>query len=91
VAGLHGRGVDGVVWSAPRRAPLPTLYWATDKVGGPESESVTIGKPTSSQLQHGRLIRAALICLDCLVLHAKPSSRLVNLLEGLQEVVWAAN
>jgi hypothetical protein len=44
-----------------------------------------------SQLQHGRLIRAVLIHLDCIVLHAKLSSRLGNLLEGLQEVVWAAN
>jgi hypothetical protein len=56
--------------------PLPALYWATDKVGGPESGSVTKGKPISSQLQHGKLIRAALIRLDCLVLHAKLSSHL---------------
>jgi hypothetical protein len=61
-------------WSVPRRAPLPALYWAMDKVGGPESESVTTGKPISSQLQYGGLIRAALIRLDCLVLHAKLSS-----------------
>jgi hypothetical protein len=60
-----------VVWSAPRRAPLPALYWATDKVGGPESRSVTTWKPISSQFQHGKLIRAALIRLDCLVLHVK--------------------
>jgi hypothetical protein len=60
---------------------LPTLYWGTDKVGGPESRSVTTGKPISSQLQYGRLIRAALICLNCLVLHAKLSSR-------LDKVVW---
>jgi hypothetical protein len=58
----------------PGRTPLPALYWATDKVGGPESKSVTTGKPISSQLQHGKLIRAALIRLDCLVLHAKLSS-----------------
>jgi hypothetical protein len=45
----------------------------------------------SSQLQHGKLIRAALIRLDSLVLHAKLSSRSGNLLEGLQEVVWVAN
>jgi hypothetical protein len=62
-----------------------------DKVGRPESKSVTTGKPITSQLKHGRLIQAALICLDCLVLHAKLSSQLGNLLEGLQEVVWAAN
>jgi hypothetical protein len=71
--------------------PLPALYWATDKVSGPESRSVTTVKPISSQLQHGKLIRAALIRLDCLVLHVKLSSRLRNLLEGLQEVVWAVN
>jgi hypothetical protein len=28
--------------------PLPALYWATDKVGGPESKSVTTGKRKSS-------------------------------------------
>jgi hypothetical protein len=32
----------------PKRAPLPALYWGTDKVGGPESRSVTTGKPISS-------------------------------------------
>jgi hypothetical protein len=69
--------------------PLPALYWATDKVGGPESMSVTTGKPMSSQLQHGKLIQDALVRLVCLVLHVKLSSRLGNLLEGLQEVVWA--
>jgi hypothetical protein len=30
--------------------PLPKLYWATDKVGGPESGSIITGKPISSQL-----------------------------------------
>jgi hypothetical protein len=61
--------------------PLPTLYWATDKVGGPESWSVTTGKTISSQLQHGKLIRAALIRLDFLDLYAELSSR-------LDKVVW---
>jgi hypothetical protein len=75
----------------PGRTPLHALYWVTDKVGGPESKSVTTEKPISSQLQHEKLIRAALIRLDFLVLHAKLSSRLWNLLEGLQEVVWATN
>jgi hypothetical protein len=56
--------------------PLPALYWATNKVGGPESKSVTIGKPMSSQLEHGKIIRAALIHLDFLVLHAKLFSHL---------------
>jgi hypothetical protein len=28
--------------------PLPALYWATDKVGGPESGSVAKGKPIPS-------------------------------------------
>jgi hypothetical protein len=62
---------------------LPTLYWATDKVGGPESKSVTTGKPMSSQLQHGKLIRAALIRLDCLVLRAKLSSCLDKVVRGI--------
>jgi hypothetical protein len=54
--------------------PLPALYWATDKVDGPESRSITTGKPISSHLQHGKLIQAALIRLDFPVLHAKLSS-----------------
>jgi hypothetical protein len=40
MAGLHGRGVDGLL---PNRAPLPALYWEMDKVGGPESRSVKLG------------------------------------------------
>jgi hypothetical protein len=38
----------GGLWVVPGRTPLPALYWATDKVGGPESKSVTTGKPISS-------------------------------------------
>jgi hypothetical protein len=62
---------------------LPALYWATDKVGGRESRSVTTGKPISSQLQHGKLIRAALIRLDYLVLYAKLSSRMDKVVRGI--------
>jgi hypothetical protein len=62
---------------------LPVLYWATDKVSGPESKLVTTGKHMSSQLQHGELIRAALIRLACLVLHAKLSSRLDRVVWGI--------
>jgi hypothetical protein len=65
--------------------PLPALYWAMDKVGGPESRSVTTRKPISSQLQHGKLIRVALIRLDFLVLHAKLSSRLDKVIWG---IIW---
>jgi hypothetical protein len=43
-------------WLVPGRTPLPALYWATDKVGGLESRSVTIGKPISNQLQRRKLI-----------------------------------
>jgi hypothetical protein len=71
----------GYMCRCPWGTPLPALYWATDKVDGPEFESVTTGKSISSQLQYGRLIRAALIRLDCLVLHAKLSSH-------LDKVVW---
>jgi hypothetical protein len=78
--GLHGRGVDGLL-VVPGRTPLPALYWATDKVGGLESRSVTTWKPIFSQSQRRKLIRAALIRLDSLVLHAKLSSR-------LDKVVW---
>jgi hypothetical protein len=35
-------------WPVPGRTPLPALYWATDKIGGLESRSVTTGKPISS-------------------------------------------
>jgi hypothetical protein len=45
------------------------LYWAMDKVSGPDSGSVRTRKPISSQLQYGRLIQATLIRLDYLVLH----------------------
>jgi hypothetical protein len=45
-----------IIWRpVPGRTPLSALYWATDKVGGPESKLVTTGKPISSQLQHGSL------------------------------------
>jgi hypothetical protein len=93
VTRLHGdlSMVCWLCWLVLGRTPLPTLYWATEMVGGPESRSVTTGKPISSQLQHGRLIRAALICLDFLELHAKLSSHLGNILEGHQEVMWATN
>jgi hypothetical protein len=66
---------------------LPAFYWATDKVGGLESNSVTTGKPISSQLQHGKLIRDALIRLDCLVLHAKLSSRLWAHMSGRADLL----
>jgi hypothetical protein len=83
-------------WLVPGRTPLPALYWAIDKVGGPEFRSVTTGKHISSQLQRRKLIRAALIRLDSLVLHAKLSSRLDKVVWGIfwevfKEVVWAAN
>jgi hypothetical protein len=45
--GLHGRGVDDLL-VVPWRTPLPALHWATDKVGGLESRSVTTGKPIFS-------------------------------------------
>jgi hypothetical protein len=38
----------GGVRVVPWRTPLPALYWAMDKVGGPESRSVTTGKHISS-------------------------------------------
>jgi hypothetical protein len=37
-----------VTGRCPWGTPLPALYWATDKVGGPESVSVTTRKPISS-------------------------------------------
>jgi hypothetical protein len=37
-----------VTGRCPWGTPLPALYWATDKVGGPESGSVTTRKPISS-------------------------------------------
>jgi hypothetical protein len=62
------------VLACPREDTLASLILGTDKVDGPESRSVTTGKPIFSQLQYGKLIRVALIRLDCLVLHAKLSS-----------------
>jgi hypothetical protein len=69
------------------RAPLRALYWVTDKVGGPESKSVTTGKHISSQLQYGRLIRAALIRLNFLGLHTKLSSRLRAHMSGRADLL----
>jgi hypothetical protein len=46
VAGLHGRGVDGLL--CPQEGALAALYRVTDKVGGPKTRSVTTGKPISS-------------------------------------------
>jgi hypothetical protein len=83
-------------WSVPRRTPLPSLYWATDKVDGPESKSVTTGKPISSQIQYGRLIFVALIRMNYIVLHAKLYSHLrahmsgrIGLLTGRRVFWWA--
>jgi hypothetical protein len=76
ISSISGGGLDYKCWLVPGRMPLPALYWATDKVGGLESKSVTTRKPISSQLQHGKLIRAALIRLDCLVLRTKLFSHL---------------
>jgi hypothetical protein len=95
--GLHDRGVDGGgLQVVPGRMPLLALYWATDKVGGPESRSVTTVKSISSQLQYGRLIRADLIRLDCLVFYAKLSfylrahmSSWAGLLTGRRVFWWA--
>jgi hypothetical protein len=57
------------------RTLLPASYWGMDKVGGPESRSVTTGKRISSQLQDGKLIRAVLMPLDCLILNVKSFGR----------------
>jgi hypothetical protein len=75
---------------------LSALYWATDKVGGLESRSVTIGKPISSLFTSWKAYPSCLnlFGLSCLARQAVFSSgegRLEILLEGLQEVVWAAN
>jgi hypothetical protein len=68
--------------------PLAALYWLTDKVGGPESKSVTTGKSISSRLQHYPMIFGlsdstadVLTCTPSLV-----SDKVVwkNLLEGLR-------
>jgi hypothetical protein len=75
---------------------LPALYWTTDKVGGPESRSVTTGKPISSLFTSWKPYPSCLNLseLPCLAREAVFSSgegRMGILLEGLQEVVWAAN
>jgi hypothetical protein len=76
--------------------PLPALYWATDKVGGPESGSVTTGEPisnlfTSWKAYSSCLNPSGLPCLAQQVVFSSGQGRLGNLLEGLKEVVWAAN
>jgi hypothetical protein len=79
--GLHGRGVDGG-GLVPKRAPLPALYWGMDKVGGPSPDRLQQGNLSLVCLHHGKLIRATLIRLDCLVLHAKLSSHLWTHMSG---------
>jgi hypothetical protein len=75
---------------------LPTLYWVTDKVGGPESKSVTTGKPISSQFTTWKaypscLNSSGLPCLACQVVFSslgphvrsdRPTDRLAGLLVG---------
>jgi hypothetical protein len=83
-------------WPVPGRTPLPALYWATDKVGGPESRSVTKGKPISSLFTSWKaypscLNPSELPCLARQVVFSSGEGHLGILLEGLQEVVWAAN
>jgi hypothetical protein len=75
---------------------LPALYWATDKVGGPESRSVIIGKPISSLFTSWKaypsyLNPSGLSCLARQAVFLSGEGRLGILLEGLQDVVWAAN
>jgi hypothetical protein len=83
-------------WPVPGRTPLSALYWATDKVGGLESRSVTIGKPISSLFTLWKaypscLNPSGLSCLARQAVFSSGEGRLEILLEGLQEVVWAAN
>jgi hypothetical protein len=95
--GVWGTCVDvEVVCRCPWGTPLPALYWTTDKVGGPESKSVTTGKPISSVFTSWK---AYLICLNpsglpCLAHQAvfsssgphvrsgRPTDRSVGLLVG---------
>jgi hypothetical protein len=75
---------------------LPALYWATHKVGGLESKLVTTRKPISSLFTLWKAYPSCLnpFGLPCLARQAVFSSgqgRLGNLLEGIQEVVWATN
>jgi hypothetical protein len=73
VVGLHGHGVDGLL---PKRAPLLALYWGTDKVGGPESRSVTTEKHISSLFTSWKAYPSCLnpSGLPCLVRQAVFSS-----------------
>jgi hypothetical protein len=75
---------------------LPALYGAIDKVGGLESWSVTTGKPISSLFTSWKaypscLNPSGLPCLARQAVFSSGQGRLGNLLEALQEVVWAAN
>jgi hypothetical protein len=75
---------------------LPALYWATDKVGGPKSRSVTIGKPISSLFTSWKaypscINPSGLSCRARQAVFSSREGRLGILLESLLEVVWAAN
>jgi hypothetical protein len=71
----------GTCADVPGGRPCPPYIGRRTRSMDREFGSVTTGKSISSQLQYGRLIRASLIRLDCLVLHAKLSSH-------LDKVVW---
>jgi hypothetical protein len=65
------RPVDGLL-VVHGRMPLPTFYWAADKVGGLESRSVTTGKPISSLFTSWKAYSSCLNSsgLPCLVCQA---------------------
>jgi hypothetical protein len=73
--------------TCPRENALARLILGDGQGRWTESKLVTTSKSISSQLQHGKLIRAALIRLDCLVLHAKLSSRLQDHMSGRSDLL----
>jgi hypothetical protein len=67
--------------TCPREDALARLILGDGQSRWTRVQTVTTWKPMSSQLQHGKHIRAALTRLDCLVLHVK-------FVVVLNEVIW---
>jgi hypothetical protein len=82
--GLHGRGVDvEVVYGlSPGGRPCPPYIGRRTRSVDQSPSQLQHGNLSLVCLHHERLIRAALIHLDFLILHAKLSSRLRTHMSG---------
>jgi hypothetical protein len=93
VAGLHGRGVDGLL--CPRGHPCPPYIGGRTRSVGRSPRRVQQGNLSlvnyNMEDLSSRLNPSELPCLARQAVFSSGQGRLGNLLEGLQEVVWATN